>query len=193
MRAREQAPQAVKSKPSDAQYTAVSALPESERFHYLPDLANRAYAESDMLEYYQHDLAGMKKQWELARKYAEDALRLAPRYTGDSKYGNAVYVGNMVLGMLAMRKDGDLKAATKYLLSASKTPGADDTVQYLTTKLPTLLLKYGGPDQRKAVIEFLERCGHKIDSPLFDLLHSAQQLREGDMPVWYQSAIADMK
>jgi len=185
--------QAMAAMPSEAQYQTVSALTESERFRYLPKFAETAYIRGDMLDYYQRDERGARSCWEFARRYSQDALRLAPRFRGDGKnYGNAVYAANMVLGMTVMRIDGDIKSAMLHLLAASETPSAEIPT-YLSTRLPTAILRYGGIDQREAVIKYLERCGRIIDRPDIHFLEDAQKLRKGIMPIWYQYQIAKLK
>jgi hypothetical protein len=188
--------QTVGNEPSEAQYKAAAALPEGDRFRLLPVLAEQAYIHGNGLEYYQHDLPGAKRAWELARKYAQNALRLAPRFGGDAGFGTAVYQANMTLGTIAMRVDGDRKAAAKYLLAASRAPPTDELAysgDYFTLKLPVLLLKYGGPSGRKAVIEYLERFGRTLHRPDMDLLAAARQLRQGYMPVWFQRQADQLK
>ena len=55
------------------------------------------------------------------------------------------------------------------------------------------LLKYGGADQRRAVIEFLEWCGKINKRQDLPLLESAAKLRQGIMPEWYQRQQAESK
>lgn len=185
--------QALAAIPSEAQYQTVSTFTESERFRYLPQFAETAYIRGDMLDYYQHDERGAGSCWEFARRYSQDALQVAPRFRGDGKnYGNAVYAANMVLGMIAVRVDGNIKSATHHLLVASETPSAEIPT-YLSMRLPTALLKYGGMDQREAVIKYLERCGRTMDRPDIRFLEDAQKLRKGIMPIWYQYQIAKLK
>jgi beta-lactamase regulating signal transducer with metallopeptidase domain len=185
--------QLVKPEVSEAQYKIVSALPEAERFQFLPSLAQNAYIKGDIKEYYKHDAPGARQDWEFARRYAKDTLSLAPQFSNDSNYGKAMFGANMVLGMVAMVVDGDIKAATKYLLAASKTPAGDISMAYLLQRLPTALLKHGGPEQRKAVIEYLERCGPTFRPHGLNLLKDAEQLRAGIMPAFYQLNQADLK
>jgi beta-lactamase regulating signal transducer with metallopeptidase domain len=185
--------QAMAAMPSEAQYQTVSTVTESERFRYLPKFAETAYIRGDMLDYYQHDERGARSCWEFSRRYSQDALQLAPRFRGDGKnYGNAIYAANMVLGMIAMRLDADIKSATRHLLAASETPSAEIPT-YLSMRLPTAMLRYGGIDQREAVIKYLERCGRIIDRPDIRFLEDAQKLRKGIMPIWYQYQIAKLK
>ncbi len=183
----------VDREPSEKQYQQVSALSEPERFQFLPFLAERAYMSGDSLDYYKHDPDGARKDWELARRYAQDALRLAPRFTFDPNYGNSIYRANMTMGMVAMRVDGDKKSAREYLLAAGSAQTTDNQVEYFTLKLPVVLLKYGGAEDRKAVIEFLESHGKTLHRPDLNLLASAEELREGLMPIWYQYQAAQLK
>ena len=185
--------QAAGREPSEAQYQKVSALPTNERFEFLPYLAENAYSRGDMLDYYNHDRAAAAKDWELARRYAQEALRLAPGFASDTNYGNCFYKANMTLGMVAMRVDGDKKAAREYLLAASTAHTTENSAAPFTFKLPVLLLKYGGPDERRAVIEFLERYGKTLHRKDLDLLAAAKQLRQGIMPIWYQYQSAQLK
>src|SRR5262249_44092468 len=60
---------------------------------------------------------------EKAKAYAEELLRLSPKYSNDWSFGNAVHKGNLVLGRLAIRA-GDTESAKKYLLEAGRTPGS---------------------------------------------------------------------
>ncbi len=188
--------QALGREPSEAQYKSAAALPEADRFRFLPDLAEHAYMSGESLDYYHHDLPGAKRAWELARKYALDSLRLMPRFSGDADFGTAVYKANMTMGMISMRVDGDSKAAAKYLLAASKAPSTEELAYYgdgFTLKLPVLLLKYGGPSGREAVIEYLERFGKTLHRHDMDLLAAARQLRQGYMPIWYQYQDRELK
>ncbi|HTX37666.1 MAG TPA: M56 family metallopeptidase [Bryobacteraceae bacterium] len=185
--------QTVGQKPSETQYQKVSALPANQRFEFLPYLAENAYTRGDMLDYYNHDRAGARQAWELARRYAQEALRLAPRFSSAANYGNCFYKANMTLGMLAMRVDGNRKAAREYLLAASTAHTTDNSVAPFTFKLPVLLLKYGGPGERKAVIEFLETYGKTLHRKDLDLLLAAKQLRQGTMPLWYQYQSAQLR
>jgi hypothetical protein len=95
-----------------------------------------------------------------------------------------------------MRVDGNKEAGTKYLLAASKAPATEELSyesSYFTYKLPVVLLKYGGPEQRSAVIEFLEQFGKISKRSDMPLLESAAQLRAGLMPSWYQYQAAKLK
>ncbi len=184
---------AVGKGPPETRYQKVSSLPAKDRFEFLPYLAQDAYLRGDMLDYYNHDHTGARKDWDLARRYAQEALRLAPGFTSAPNYGNSFYKANMTLGMVAMRVDGNRKAAREYLLAASTAHPTDNSLAPFTFKLPVLLLKYGGPDERKAVIEFLERYGKTLHRKDLNLLLAAKQLRQGIMPIWYQYQSAQLR
>jgi hypothetical protein len=196
LRAIDHIPAAIRNVPPESGYQAVSSLPEAERLQFLPGVARNEYMQGDMQEYYKHDLVAAKASWERARSYAREALQLASKFRNDPNYGTAIYRANMTLGMVAMRVDGDKNTATKHLLEASKAPATEElahSADYFTFKLPVLLLKYGGADEREAVIEYLERFGKISQRPDSPLLKSAAQLRKGYMPSWYQYQAAKLK
>jgi hypothetical protein len=62
-------------------------------------------------------------QYELARSYASELLRLAPDFQSDWNYGNAIHDGHVVLGRIALIH-GLRKEACQELLLAGKTPGS---------------------------------------------------------------------
>jgi len=162
----------------------------------LAQQAERAYIGADMADYYKHDAAAAKAGWDNARKLAQQALDAAPKFRDDPDYGTALFRANMTLGMVAMRVDGDAKAAAKYLLAASKAPATEELAYYppyFTQKLPVLLLKYGGLDGREAVIEFLETYGKIVKQSSYSLPSDAEKLRKGYMPIWYQYQSAQLK
>lgn len=169
--------------PEASQYQTVSALPEAQRFEFIPSLAINAYMYGEYLEYSKHDEAGAKADWEHARGYARDLLQLAPKFRDDPNYGVAVYMGNIVLGTLALR-EGNRKAAVDYLLAASHAPAAQDLDMYIPhhLRLSGYLLKYG---ERDSVIEFLERIAQVSTVERASLLEAAGNIRKGLQPGWY--------
>ncbi len=170
--------------PKESQYQTVTALPETERFGFLPQLAMGSYEEGNSLDYYKHDTTGAKAAWERARKYAQDALQLAPKFRDNQDYGKAVYMGNIVLGLVTLR-DGDKPGAVRYMLAASHAPASEDFDYYMMfhQKLTSYLLKYGA---RESVIEFLERIAPLANaSQKAYMLDSADKIRKGIQPLWY--------
>ncbi len=113
--------------------------------------------------------------------------------TVDPDNDERFYMSHMVLGMVAMRVDGDTKEARNELLAASAVRTSANTVNPFTIKLPVLLLRYGNAAERKAVIDYLERYGKVLHRPDLGLLLAARQLRQGIMPLWYQYQSAQLK
>ncbi len=171
--------------PKDSQYQAISNLPESERFQFLPQLAITSYLDGEGIDYYKHDLASAKAAWERAGNYARDALQLAHSFVSSPDYGTAVYMGNLVLGLVTFR-EGDRQNAVKYLLAASRAPSSEDLDYsvHFHTRLTGYLLKYG---ERESVIKFLENLAHVVatQSVKNQLLEAAMQIRNGIQPFWY--------
>ncbi|MBX7097370.1 MAG: hypothetical protein K1X89_06650 [Myxococcaceae bacterium] len=79
-----------------------------DRFYLLSDLAEMA------------EIAG---QSEAATEYAQQLLLDAERYPTDWNFGNAIYRGNEVLGLVALRKR-KVELAEKHLLAASRSNGS---------------------------------------------------------------------
>ena len=78
------------------------------RFYQLDHLAEFAFA------------AG---KFARARRYALEALRVAPTFVDNWNYGNAVHRGHQVLGRLALRS-GRLGNARRELLASGQVPGS---------------------------------------------------------------------
>jgi hypothetical protein len=183
---------AVGREPSDEQYQKTAALPPEQRARFLPYLAERAYWAGDMRDYYEHDKPGARKDWELARRYAKDALA-AGGSSNSTENGDRLFMANITLGLISMRVDGNSREARKYLRAAGAAKTSDQMVDGLLLKLPVLLLRYGNADDREAVIEFLEQYGKTLHRRDLDLLAAAKELRAGLMPMWYQYQAAQLK
>ena len=177
----------LKNVPKESQAQTISALPEAERFEYLPHLAELAYFEGENAENAQKP-GEAKAAWERARNYAQDALALAAKRSDDPGCGTAIYKANMILGTLAMR-DGDQKAAVRFMLAASRAPASEE-LAYNTApaadRLVKYLLKYG---ERDTVIEFLERVAQINIIQKNAILEAAAAIRRGQMPMAYQATM----
>jgi outer membrane lipoprotein-sorting protein len=92
---------------------------------------------------------------EEARRRAQQALDLAPRFRRNWNYGNAIHDGHMVLGRVALR-NGDLATAKRELIAAGKTPGSPqlDTVGPNMSLAKELLDR----NQRQAVGAYFSLC-----------------------------------
>jgi len=89
-----------------------------------------------------------------ARAYAEETLQSAtdPK---DWNYGNAIYDGNTVLGLVALR-EGNVDQAKQYLIKAAHTPGSPQ----LNSFGPDLRLarELAAKGERDAVAEYVSLC-----------------------------------
>lgn len=128
-----------------------------QRSYALPDLAKAAL-----------DAGALDK----AAAYANEALRSASQSDPkerDWNYGNEIYTGNMVLGLVALRQD-DVVKGRQYLLESAKTPGSPTLGSFgPDMRLASELLKKGEKD---AVLEFLQACRSfwKMGGPRLDAL-----------------------
>jgi len=112
----------------------------SSRFYRLSDLAKQAFAADDIKN---------------AEQYANELLALAPKYPKDWNYGNAILMGNTVLGRVALRQ-GQVKAAKDYLLKAGQTPGSSQLNSFgPNMSLAKELAEKGETD---AVIQYFDEC-----------------------------------
>ena len=81
--------------------------------------------------------------------------RLANGNKDDWNYGNAIYNGNVVLGLVALRQD-NVADARRYLLESGKTPGSPVLGSFGPDfTLARELLEKG---ERDTVLEFLTLC-----------------------------------
>jgi beta-lactamase regulating signal transducer with metallopeptidase domain len=178
------------SAPPARAYESVAALPEAERFELLPHLARTACQSIESMGRWEDDPL-IRDRMELSRRdakrYAEDALVLAPRYRNHPQYGTAIYLANMTLGTLALR-EGDRKNAVLFLRNASRAPTSEELaysvgmVSSYQWHLAADLLKQG---ERSAVLEFLDRMAAISVADRFELRDAAAEIRQGRTPRLY--------
>jgi len=128
-----------------------------DRGYALPDLAKAAV-----------DAGALDKALSYANEMLQGAAQTDPRHR-DWNYGNEIYTGNMVLGLVALRQDNIVKAR-QFLLESAKTPGSPTLGSFgPDLRLAGELLRKGEKD---AVLEFLEACKSfwKIGGPRLDAL-----------------------
>jgi hypothetical protein len=119
---------------------AASSLTGAPRFYVLAPLAKFAF-----------DLGKREK----AQQYARELLQMASQYPNDWNYGNAIYYGYCVLGLVAI-EDGNIPLAGHYLMNAATTPGSPQLNSFgPNLALARELLQHG---QFTVVAEFLEEC-----------------------------------
>jgi RNA polymerase sigma factor (sigma-70 family) len=116
------------------------AKTEEKRFYALDAAAKDSFAAGKIDE---------------ARKYAAELMALAPKYTNDWNYGNAIQDANVVFGRIAVR-EGNLAAAKKFLLAAGRSPGSPQMNSFgPNMSLANDLLEKG---ERDAVLEYFTLC-----------------------------------
>ena len=90
-----------------------------------------------------------------AQEYASELLQDSEKFRKNWDYGNAVHMGNIVLGRVALQR-GDIALAGQYLLAAGQTPGSPQLDSFgPDMTLAKELLEKG---QRDVVITYLESC-----------------------------------
>jgi len=155
--------------PQEKAFAAVSekvekAASEEDRFHALNDASRVAY-NCDMMD--------------AARRYAEELLRLAPKYATSWDYGNALQNGNIVLGRIALR-EGRVDEAKRRLLEAGKSPGSPQ----MDTFGPdiTLAMELVAKGEKDVVLEYFDLCRKFWKTGLARLDRWSQQIRDGKAP-----------
>lgn len=168
-------------------YDSVASRPEAERFELLPGLARDACRRIESLARWNDDPL-IRDRIELsrqqARRFAEDALVLAPRYRNHPQYGTAIFLANMTLGTLALR-EGDRITAALFLRKAARAPVSEELAyskgmaSNYQWHLATELLKQG---ERGAVLDFLDRMAATSVADRFELREAAAEVRRGGTP-----------
>jgi hypothetical protein len=90
-----------------------------------------------------------------AQSFARELLQMAPNYTKERDYGDAIYDGYSVMGRVALHRE-NLPLARQYLMNAATTPGSPAINQNgPNMMLAKELLDKG---QAPAVLQFLILC-----------------------------------
>jgi hypothetical protein len=113
---------------------------ESSKFNRLGDLAKSAFQAGET---------------EKASSYATTLLATAQEQPEEKCYGDAIHIGNSVLGRIAL-KQGNVKTANEYLLKSGQTPGSPVLGSFGPSMiLAKELLEKGEKD---AVLQYFEQC-----------------------------------
>lgn len=130
---------------------ALSTADDASRGNLLEELATVAAYAGDLAK---------------AEQYAKEALERAVEPGGAGwNYGNAVHHGNLVLGLVALKKD-DLNTAEKHLLKAGETSGSPQLNSFGPNMyLAQELLKQG---RQATVIQYLKLCKKFWSNPSAD-------------------------
>jgi len=92
---------------------------------------------------------------EKAQSYANEMLAMASQYPRDWNYGNAIYTGNTVLGLVALRSNNVVQAK-EYLLASARTSGSPQ----LNSFGPDLELarELALKGEKDVVLQYIELC-----------------------------------
>ena len=91
-----------------------------------------------------------------AQAYANELLALAQKYKNDPFYGNALHIGHISLGRIALKRN-NISEATKQMLEAGRTPGSPELRDFGPNMLLAQELFQKG--QKDAVLEYIGLCG----------------------------------
>lgn len=117
-----------------------AAASDRHRFYALPDAARGAY-----------ELG----KFPLAAALATESLDKAASYKGDWNYGNAIHMGHIVKGLLALR-EGKNDVAVEELHAAGSTPGSPQLDSFgPSMQLARALLSAGKSEE---VLGYLQLC-----------------------------------
>ncbi len=138
-------------------------------FYNLADLAKRALdaGENDKAE-----------------AYSKQLLQMAPRYSKDWNYGNAIFYGNFVLGRIAVKR-GSLKQAGQYLLAAGATPGSAQLDSFGPNMILAKELLQKG--QSGVVLQYLALCRNFWEDGHRQLDEWSAEVRNGGIPDFNRS------
>lgn len=166
----------------DLEPQAVNALTDAEKLAYLPHLAALTYSKGETADH-DHDPRHAAAYWDRSKAYARDLLSLAARYNSDAASAAAVYQGNIVLSLNALR-EGDVRTSLRHLRAAAEAPAFAESPSFpLDTKLAGYLLNAG---ERDSVTDFLERAAGIVPARKDQFLKDAAAIRAGRMPEFHQ-------
>lgn len=141
-----------------------SASDELHKFYALDDAAKESFVVS---------------KYEDARTYANELLALAPKYTNDWNYGNAIQDGNLVLGRIAVH-EGRIDDAKQYLIAAGKGPGSPQMDSFgPNMSLAKDLLEKG---ERDIVLQYFELCRKFWTMDYGKLNEWSKEVKQGQIP-----------
>jgi len=114
-----------------------------------------------------------------AENYAKELLVLAPKFTSNWNYGNAIHDGNMVLGRIAL-KEGRIDDAKARLLAAANTTGSPTLNSFgPNVSLAKDLLEKGETD---TALEYFNCCRKFWRGDFGKLDQWTKDIKEGRAP-----------
>jgi beta-lactamase regulating signal transducer with metallopeptidase domain len=166
---------------------AVAGLPETERLDVLWRLISDAYHEGENLRNTgkEGDKTRSKAAWQRLSAYADQALAIGPRHPEHPNAGAAMFDAHIDLGTVALW-NGDVKTALAHLKAAPDVVPSDG-IKYnggvSSNRLTRYLLKAG---ELEAVADYCDRMARINAQERSYLTATAQAIRAGRMPEWYQ-------
>jgi beta-lactamase regulating signal transducer with metallopeptidase domain len=170
--------------PSASQAERVARLPDSDRFVFMPALAEHAYIRAEHLA--QKDEAAARESYQAGRRYAEETLRLAPGFTDHAGYAGAVFRARIALATLALREGNRRESLKRTREAVGAGAGSHYQPGLLWNRLATTLLESG---EREAVIALLEHLARIDDVAAESYRQAASAIRAGRMPAFYQAGV----
>ena len=141
-----------------------AATTEVERFYALNRAAKKALK------------AGKTEE---ARKLADELARLAPKYTNDWNYGNAIQDANQVLGRIAL-SEGDVAEAKKRLLASADSKGSPQMNSFgPNMTLAKALIEKG---EKEVVLQYFDLCAKFWKLDFGKLATWKAQVEKGETP-----------
>ena len=183
----------------------ISKLPDSQRLPILIRSASAEYTGARSLEWgyrsrrrstdeapaerSDEERKKARASRERSVKYAQDALNLAKRLPGHPDHADVVFGATVALGANALR-DGDRKAAVRYMLAAAEALPASSGRAFSATLVSSLephlidgLLRSG---ERETVILYFEQSAERRPEDRERLLAAAAAIRSGKLPSNYE-------
>jgi hypothetical protein len=162
--------------PKESRYEAVTALSSRDRFIASRELAMRSYSQANSMDVTDPDGA-----WDLrilSKRYADDVLKLAPQFPNSPEYSGAVFIGNILAGLVAAR-NGDSGGAAKYLRDAATIPASEEMAYRPPyVRYEQLCIILAGSGHRDDVIAFLEHFAQINMLNRDEILRQAFNLRK---------------
>jgi len=116
---------------------------------------------------------------EEARKLADELARLAPKYTNDWNYGNAIQDANQVLGRIALA-EGDVAEAKKRLLASADSKGSPQMNSFgPNMTLAKALIEKG---EKEVVLQYFDLCAKFWKLDFGKLATWKAQVEKGETP-----------
>jgi len=134
------------------------------KFYELTKLAPAALADGDL---------------EKAESYSQKLLKDAENFPKDWNYGNAIHVGNLVLGHIALA-NGDLAEAKNFLPAAGKTPGSPQLDSFGPNMLLAKALLEKG--ESAVVLEYFDLCANFWKSETSHLNEWKETVKRNEIP-----------